>query len=305
VTRKRGVFVGLTTVDLIHRIAEPVGANQKVTALGQEIVAGGPAANAAVTFALLGGQATLVTDLGRHPLGELARRDLGSSGVRVRAVQPDSQEPPAVSSIRVLDGTGDRSVVSVNAAARTVAPPDWLPAVLDDAAVLLLDGHHPRLAVVAARAARERGVPVLLDAGSWKPVLDELLPLVDIAICSGDFALPDGAPPSSLLDRGVRRVAITRGPEPILWWSAEPGERRAPGVSDEQDAAPVPSVPVRDTLGAGDVVHGAFAWYLADRPDRAFADHLARSAVVAAERCRVAGISAWRAQLARRRGANN
>ncbi len=300
-TRNRGVFVGLTTVDLIHRIAEPVGANRKVTALGQEIVAGGPAANAAVTFALLGGEATLVTDLGRHPLGELAREDLTGHGVRVRPVEPDHPGVPAVSSIRVLDGTGDRSVVSVNAAARTVVAPGWLPAVLDDAAVLLLDGHHPALAVAAARAARERGVPVVLDAGSWKPVLDELLPLVDIAICSGDFELPDGAPPRSLLDRGVRRVAITRGPEPILWWSAEPGEGWTPGGAAEPEAVPVPPVLVRDTLGAGDVVHGAFAWHLADRPDRAFADQLARSAVVAAERCRVAGIGAWRAQLARRR----
>ena len=172
--------------------------------------------------------------------------------------------------------------------------------VLDDAAVLLLDGHHPALAMAAARAARTRAVPVVLDAGSWKPVLDELLPLVDIAICSSDFALPDGAPPTSLLNRGLRRVAITRGPEPILWWSVEPGERRAPGVSAEQDGVPVPPVLVRDTLGAGDVFHGAFAWHLADRPDRVFADQLARSAVVAAARCQVAGISAGRAQLARR-----
>ncbi len=299
-TRKRGVFVGLTTVDLVHRIAEPVGANQKATALGQEIVAGGPAANAAVTFALLGGQATLVTDLGRHPLGVLAGDDLSGYGVRVRPVEPEHAGAPAVSSIRVLDGSGDRSVVSVNAAARTVAAPGWLPAVLDDAAVLLLDGHHPALAMAAARAARTRAAPVVLDAGSWKPVLDELLPLVDIAICSSDFAPPGGAPPSSLLDRGVRRVAITRGPEPILWWSVEPAERRAPGVSAEQDGVPVPPVLVRDTLGAGDVFHGAFAWHLADRPDRAFADQLARSAVVAAARCQVAGISAGRAQLARR-----
>ncbi|WP_420122591.1 PfkB family carbohydrate kinase [Nakamurella sp.] len=286
--RPRGVFVGLTTVDLIHRVARPVGADEKVTALSQEIVAGGPAANAAVTFALLGGEAELITDLGRHPLARLAAQDLTANGVRVRAVVPDTDEPPAVSSIRVLDATGERSVVSVNAAARAVPAPDWLAAVLNGAAVLLLDGHHPRPALAAARAARERSVPVVLDAGSWKPVLDELLPLVDVAICSAAFRLPDGAVPPALLGRGVRRVAVTDGPQPVRWWAAG-GERSGEGT------VPIPRVVVRDTLGAGDVFHGAFAHQLAGRPGRSFADQLARSGSVAADRCQVVGMAAWRA----------
>ncbi|HEY5879297.1 MAG TPA: PfkB family carbohydrate kinase [Nakamurella sp.] len=305
----RGVFVGLTTVDLIHRVAHPVSTNEKVTALDQEIVAGGPAANAAITFALLGGDAVLVTDLGSHPLAELARHDMSAYGVTVRAVEPDNPVTPAVSAIRVLDGTGERSVVSVNAAARTVGAPAWLPSVLDGAAVLLLDGHHPLLAVAAARAARERGLPVMLDAGSWKPVLDELLPLVDVAICSADFRLPPAHPGSGVdLDavgsglraRGVLRVAITRGPDPVLWWSGRPDEQHDPGRSAFEHVVLVPSVRVRDTLGAGDVFHGSFAWHLADRPDRHFARQLARAATEAAQRCEFVGISSWRNHLRNR-----
>jgi sugar/nucleoside kinase (ribokinase family) len=287
------VFVGLTTVDMIHRVAGAVGVNQKVTALSQEIVAGGPATNAAVTFALLGGDAVLVTDLGAHPLAGLARTDLERWGVQVRAVQPESPTIPAVSSIRVVDDTGDRSVVSVNAAARTVAAPSWLRDVLDDADVLLLDGHHPVLTVAAARAARDRGIPVVLDAGSWKPVLDELLPLVDVAVCSADFRVPGGSDPATaLLGRGVPRVAISRGADPLLWWSAE---------HDGSGRVPVPAARVRDTLGAGDVLHGAFAWELA-RSELDFPEQLARSAAVASDRCTHVGISSWRNHLRNRRG---
>lgn len=287
------MFVGLATVDLIHRVAHPAGVNEKVTALTQEIVAGGPAANAAVTFALLGGDATLITDLGDHPLATLVRQDLVTHGVRVRAVEPDSPATPAVSSIRVLDGTGERSVVSVNAAARTVAAPGWLPGTLDDAEVVLLDGHHPRLAVAAARAARDRNVPVVLDAGSWKPVLDELLPLVDIAVCSADFTVPERPDSAAaLLDRGVRGVAVTRGADPVLWWR-----------DGTAGAVRVPRVRVRDTLGAGDVFHGAFVWQVADRPDRSFAGQLARAAAEAAGRCEIVGISAWRAHVTTTRAA--
>lgn len=299
----RGVFVGLTTVDLIHRVARPVGVDEKQTALTQEIVAGGPAANAAVTFALLGGDAELVTDLGGHPLAELARQNLMVYGVRVRAAEPDSPATPAVSSIRVLDGTGERSVVSVNAVARAVAAPDWLPGTLDDADVLLLDGHHPRLAMAAAQAARDRNVPVVLDAGSWKPVLDELLPLVDIAICSADFAVPGvGDPAVELLDRGVATVAVSRGGQPLVWWTR-----------DRSGEVPVPQVEVRDTLGAGDVLHGAFAFEharsaadsadSAHRADRAdIAGQLARAAGIASRRCTFAGIGYSREHLAGRHG---
>lgn len=287
VARPRGVFVGLATVDLIQRVAHPAGVNEKVTALTQEIVAGGPAANAAVTFALLGGDALLITDLGNHPLAELARQDLTAYGVAVRSVAPASPVAPAVSSIRVLDGTGERSVVSVNATARTVEAPAWLPSALDQADVLLLDGHHPRLAASAARAARHRAVPVVLDAGSWKPVLDELLACVDIAVCSADFRCPDRPDvAAALIERGVRRVAITRGADPVRWWAdGQSGEVR------------VPAVPVRDTLGAGDVFHGAFAWQLAVRPDRGIAGQLAGAAAVASARCELVGTVTWRSKL--------
>jgi sugar/nucleoside kinase (ribokinase family) len=70
-----------------------VGVNEKQTALTQEIVAGGPAANAAVTFALLGGDAELVTDLGRHPLAELARQDLMTHGVGCAPSSRTARQP--------------------------------------------------------------------------------------------------------------------------------------------------------------------------------------------------------------------
>ncbi len=287
--RPRGVFVGLTTVDLIHRVEHSPGPDEKVTALTQEVVAGGPAANAAVTFALLGGDALLVTDLSTHPLAALARDDLADNGVRVRVVDPDSRAVPAVSSVRVLDRTGERSVVSVNAAARTVTAPDWVPDAVDGADVLLLDGHHPEPALAAAGAARERDVPVVLDAGSWKPVMHELLALVDVAICSADFRVPGRADTANdLAERGIGRVAISHGAEPLLWWSTDPGEPD-PGFG----AVAVPAVTVRDTLGAGDVLHGAFTWQLA-AGHAAFPELLARAAAVASERCTHVGISSWR-----------
>ena len=297
-----GLFVGLATLDCLYRVAAPPGPNQKITALDQEIAAGGPAANAAITFAALGGHATLVTDLGTHPLARAAADDLVANGVVVRAVEPESARVPAVSSIYLTAGSGDRSVVSVNATAGSGPPPDWLGQLVEGADVVLLDGHHPELALAAARAARRRSVPVLLDAGSWKPVFEELLPLVDVAICSADLRVPalvggdivEDDPESiakDLLRRGPEWVAISFGGDPARWWTAtgDPDDARSSG------SVPIPAVVVRDTLGAGDVLHGGFALHRARG-----AGNLAalRSAVrYASDRTTHLGPAAWRQAL--------
>src|SRR5690625_5828251 len=71
--RPRGVFAGLATLDVIHRVDASPGPDEKVTALSQFVAAGGPAANAAVTFAALGGHAVLLTALGRSPIARTIR----------------------------------------------------------------------------------------------------------------------------------------------------------------------------------------------------------------------------------------
>ncbi|MFI5958597.1 PfkB family carbohydrate kinase [Cryptosporangium sp. NPDC051539] len=269
----RGVFVGIATVDVVHRLERPLRPNEKVTALRQDISAGGPAANAAVVFARLGGDATLVTALGRHPLARFAAEDLARHGVTVRDAAPDVVEPPAVSVIQVIDETGDRQVSSVNAGAFWARYPAQPPGgITDGADVVLVDGHHPDLARAAVRAE----APVVLDGGSWKPVLSDLLPSVDYAVCSSAFPEPESLE--------VPRVAVTRGPDPIRWWAGP-----------ERGEVQVPSVVVRDTLGAGDAFHGAFAYALTT--GASFVEALTTGARVAALRCSVVGPRAWLEQL--------
>jgi sulfofructose kinase len=230
------VAVGLCTVDLVQRVAKLPVPGEKVQSASVELSAGGPAANAAVTVSALGGLARLSTVLGSHPLAQLASRDLAACGVEVTDVLAYRVAPPAVSAVSVRESDGERTVVSHNAAGvAAVADVD-----LTDAGVLLVDGHHPELALRAARSARELGIPVVLDAGSWKPVLTELLSCVDVCACSAGFRSP-----AELTNPVVIRTA---GPGPVTW--------RAGSASGSVD---VPPTEVRDTVGAGDVWHGAAA----------------------------------------------
>jgi sugar/nucleoside kinase (ribokinase family) len=294
------LFTGLCTFDLIQAVARPPGPNEKVTAAGQLTAAGGPATNAAVTFAFLGGQATLLTGVGRHPLAAGMRADLRCAGVRLVDAAEADDSPPAVSSILVTQGTGDRCVVSRNARGQALDPPPGLAALVDEAQAVLIDGHHPALAVAAAQAARDRRRPCILDGGSWKPATAGLLPYVDIAVCSADFRPPGQQATSAgdtldyLLDSGVRWAAVTDGSRPVRWAS------RARGG---QPDIPVPVTAVADTLGAGDVFHGAFTHAIAARPvlgENELASALQFAASVAAHSCQTFGTRAWMASWAGR-----
>lgn len=284
-----GLFVGLATLDVIHRIAKPPAANEKITSTAQYVAAGGPAANAAVTFAALGGEATLVTALGDDPVADLIRADLTACGVHVVDAAAGTTRPVPVSSVAVVESTGDRSVVSQDAVTSDASPPDDLCDHVDGAGVVLVDGHHPLLARAAARHAAERGITVVVDAGRWKPVMADLVPYVSDMVCSGDFRTPGAgtseATAAALVGSGVRTVVVTHGGDPVTWWS-----------DGDSGSVPVPPVTVVDTLGAGDAFHGAYSYY-STRPDTGVAERVDRSSRVAALRCSVVGPRAWLSKL--------
>jgi sugar/nucleoside kinase (ribokinase family) len=285
-----GLFVGLATIDVIHAVDRMPAPNEKVDATAQALAAGGPAANAAVTFAHLGGSATLVTSVGRHRLAEIIRRDLSEHGVRIEDASPHRDEPPTVASIAVSGGHGDRAVIAYTSGPGDIEVPDGLAALVEHSDVVLIDGHHPPLARAAAEAARRLGRRTVLDGGRWRPSFEELLPHVDVAVCSADFRPPGCRTDADVFDRlaayGVRWTAVTHGEAPIAW--------RGPGGNGE---VPVPAVEVVDTLGAGDVFHGSLCHQFASRtgPEDGdwFTSCLARAAVDAARSCTSFGSRTW------------
>jgi sugar/nucleoside kinase (ribokinase family) len=276
------VCVGLATLDLIQRVERLPGVDEKAEALSADLAAGGPATNAAITAAALGATVTLVTAVGTHPLGGLIRADAERYGVSILDATPHSGAPPPVSAVTVLDATGERTIVSRNARGAEAAVPPGLAEVLAGADVILADGHHARL----ARSAAASGRPLLLDAGSWRPVFADLLPRADVVACSAAFRPPGTAPvPDALRAAGVRRGAVTRGPDPVIWWSG-----------DETGEVAVPPVAAVDTAGAGDVFHGALAVALARGTDLIAA--LRYAVGVAGIRVRHAGPRTWLDALA-------
>ena len=284
--RPRGVFAGLATLDVIHRIDAPPGPNQKITAHAQFVAAGGPAANAAVTFAALGGHAVLLTAPGQGTIAETIAAELREQDVEVIDVASALRDVAPVSSVTVLEATGERSVIGGDATSLHARRPD--PAQMRDlltgADIVLLDGHHPELARAVRDAAREAALPTVLDAGRWKPIMDELVGAVTDVVASADFRTPGAATAAEtateLYARGATAVVTTAGPDPISWWD-----------SGRRGEIAVPPVRAVDTLGAGDVFHGAYAYALAAGAD--IEERIRYAAEAAAIRCSMVGPRSW------------
>ncbi len=277
------IFVGLSTIDVIYSVDKFPKANEKVAARSQDVFVGGPATNACIACAYLGGKAALITAVGKHPLAAMVREESGRYGVQLIDLNAQFAGVPPISSVTVAK-SGQRNVVSANAIRVQVPEAVVDYHVLNSARMVMVDGHYMQACKAWAAAARVLGKPVVFDGGSWKDGTDELLKSVTTAICSADF-LPPGCKDSKqvveyLRAHGVANVGITNGAEPIEFVS---------GMS--QGTLRVPQVEVADTTGAGDVVHGAYCYYAT--LGHGFVVALSEAAEIAAESCRYEGTRGW------------
>lgn len=219
-----GLFVGLTTLDMIYLVRRPPGPDEKIVADDLVVAAGGPATGAA--FAHLGGRATLVSAVGSGPLAAAARADLATLGIHHHDLRP------GVPVLRFRQSWSTRRAGSGRWCRRTARCRAPCRALLAGADVVLVDGHQLDVAVniLGTRRSRPTGAggaatsagrpPVVFDDGSWKPRTERLLPHVDVALCGSAFRPPGvGVDPGEvlryLLAHGPSFAAVTHGPGPV------------------------------------------------------------------------------------------
>ncbi|MBD2567171.1 sugar kinase [Anabaena lutea] len=277
------LFVGLVTLDLIYLADSPPKNNQKLVATDYTVAAGGPATNASVTFSHLGNQAQLLTVLGSHPMTQLIRTDLGNYQVAIIDLDSSKDTPPPVSSIIVTQSTGERAVISINAV-KTQANITSIPTnILQNTDIILIDGHQMAVSKIIAETAKNQNIPVVIDGGSWKPGFEEILPFVDYALCSANF-YPPGCKNQEdvftyLQNFNIPHIAITQGEKPIEYLSYQ-----------KRGLINVPKIKTVDTLGAGDIFHGAFCHYILQFN---FQQSLELARNIAAETCKYFGTRRW------------
>ena len=260
------VVVGSLNVDIAARVDHLPALGE--TVLGHELGVGlgGKGANQAVAAARLGAHSRLVGRVGSDADAAKAMEALAAAGVDTAAVR--AVPGRTGTALVTVTGDGDNAIVVVpgaNGAFTALGPADL--DALDGADVLVVQLEIPVGTVrQAALAARDRDVPVILNAAPVRPLPDDLLDAVDLLVVNEHEAAalagtghdqPDEAA-RRLSDR-VRRVLVTLGARGVLL--AEAG-----GVRHRLRP---PAVEVVDTTGAGDTFVGAAAVATAERrPER-------------------------------------
>jgi sulfofructose kinase len=279
------VCVGHAALDLIYRVDALPARPTKVPAQSLTISGGGMAANAACAIVRLGGAARQVGAIGDDVFGDLVVAELQRYGVDVTHLERVGGASTSVSSI-VVEASGERLIVNHRGSALDSTPPDVTP-TLAGASAVLCDPRWPaasRAALVAARAWR---IPSVLDADVADPaILAALVPLADHVVFSEPgYARWSGhaaespaalAALASLVGPDCVLAAVTLGERGILYATAR-GVARMPAFDVE----------AVETLGAGDVFHGAYALGLAE--GAVIEDALRFASAAAAQKCRRAG----------------
>jgi sulfofructose kinase len=273
--------VGIAVLDLVFTVDEIPHVPGKHFATGFREVGGGVAANAAVTVAALGGRARYVGRVGADSVGERIVAELQEWKVDTSRVRRVAGRASSVSAVFV-DTAGARLIV--NHADPGLFEGETVEAVdVAGADAVLADLRWPRGAAAALRAGAAQGIPGILDYDlSPAPGTDEALS----AASHVAFSEPALARLAGVTDprEGLRRIrartgaflAVTVGADGVYWLDA-----------DRVHHLPAFPVTPLDTLGAGDVFHGAMALALAEGSDIERAFRLAAAA--AAIKCTRSG----------------
>ena len=276
----RILCVGMPVRDLTFRVDAVPARGSKIRTDDYTELSGGNAPNAAIGIARLGGEVRLSGPMGdaEEHGAEFIYKRMASEGIDTTHLVRVSGATTPVSAV-ISDSGGERTIVTYR------DPKLWkveLPradTLLDGCAALLTENRCAEFVTDLCLAAKQRGLPVVLDADQVMALREGLL-TASTHIVFSEEALRATAGIDDL-EAALRRiaeltpafVAVTRGQQGVIW------------LDNSGEAQSMPSFPVHvvDTLGAGDIFHGAFT--LATAEGQGIRDAMRFATAAAALKC--------------------
>ncbi|MFK4663562.1 sulfofructose kinase [Bradyrhizobium ottawaense] len=257
----RILCIGIPVRDLTFRVESVPARGSKANASHLAEICGGNALNASIAIARLGGHVFFAGPMGdaRETSSGFILDQMAQEGIDTTHIvrMPDMTTP--VSAI-MIDPSGERTLTIYR------DPGLWrvkLPnadELLADCRAVLVESRCASFCVDLCAEARRRGIPVIVGVDRAMSLQDGLLTAASHLLFASEQVQETAgiADDAKALQRLARLtpafLAATRGPLGTIWLN-EAGE------PEETAAFPVQAV---DTLGAGDVFHGAFALGLAE-----------------------------------------
>jgi sulfofructose kinase len=267
---------GIIVLDEVFRVESFPRPDGKTQAQDFFVVNGGCAANAAVAIARLGGRAALAGPIG-GPAGADANGDqvlaaLAHEQVDCSGCERIAGVATALSAI-FIDARGERMIVTYRDDRLAVATPADPQRLVAGADAVLADNRYPEFVRPICAAARAHGRTVVLDADRPTDISEDLFRIASHVVFSSEClrattGLDDlGAALARIAQVTSSFLAVTHGAQDVLWRDGPTTYR-----------SPVFPITAIDTLGAGDVFHGAFTLALAERQEVAAALRFAAAA---------------------------
>ncbi|MBI4324654.1 MAG: ribokinase [Chloroflexi bacterium] len=265
--KTRIVVIGSLNADFVISLNRFPVPGETVVGQDFKVFPGGKGANQAYGAARLGGDVSMVGQVGNDAQADWLKNNLASAGVDVSHVDSDAGVSSGVATI-TINAEGQNQIVIVPGANGTfgVERLERSCELISSAGLVLLQLEIPLPTVeAAARLAKKAGATVILDPAPAQPLSDGLLGCIDyltpneteLAILTepapGDLGRAQAAQLAGQLHRrGAKKVIVKMGAQGSLLL----GE----GQEHFWPALPVTAV---DTTAAGDAFNAAFAVALA------------------------------------------
>lgn len=252
--------LGSANMDLVVTVPRAPGRGETVSGLAFRTVPGGKGANQALAAARGGASVAFAGAVGDDAFGREIVELLRAERVGVDGVEVSRDQPTGTAHITV-DGDGDNSIVVVPGANGTLtALTDAHRAVIDSAAMLLLQLELPLPIVEAAAAhARAAGVRTVLTPAPALALSDALLADVDLLVPNEHEAtvIAGVADPMD-----AARALAERCGEVVVTLGRRGAARVVAGA--EPELVPAFEVEAVDTTAAGDTFVGVLAGALVE-----------------------------------------
>lgn len=279
--KPRILCIGMPVRDLTFHVQGLPKRGLKIGAERFEEIAGGNAFNAAVAISRLDGGVAFCGPMG--DAGETSSRYIFDKAAELGIAMQDIVHMPGLVtpiSTVMIDPGGERTIITFR------DPELWkvrLPEadkMLSDCDAILAESRCVAFCTGLCAEARRRGIPVVIDVDSAMSMREGLLTASSHLIFSSEAlqATADIADDAAALQKLAKVtpafLAGTRGSQGTVWLDPNGGGLR------QTAAFPVHTV---DTLGAGDVFHGAFALAMTENQD--LEDALRFASAAAAIKC--------------------
>ena len=260
------VVIGSLNMDLVVKTARMPAGGETLLGEAFSTIPGGKGANQALAIAKLGGRVAMIGRVGQDSFGQSLRQNLESGGVDVTQLKSSGSAPTGVALI-VVEATGENRIIVVSGANHTLTPEDIFEVepFIKQVRMLVVQFEIPMGVVEAAvRLAKQRSIPIIVNAAPAHPIAPDLFPLIDYLVVNENEAgmlsdvrvtgIESGLQAARVLQaRGAKHVILTLGPQGALVRS-----------SAEEFHVPAFRVNAVDTTAAGDAFIGGLVVSLMD-----------------------------------------